>query len=87
MVRTARIAAARTLARMKQVLGALIGVPATILVAGGLGLVGVTLWSRLVALSRRGREPIRWAHLTLGVVMFALGALLIELEVVLFGAS
>lgn len=70
---------------MQSVLGALIGVPATMLVAGGLGVVGVTLWSRLV--SRRRAEPIRWAHLGLGVVMFAGGALLIELEIVLFGAG
>lgn len=59
--------------------------PATMLVAGGLGLVGVTLWSRLVA-SRR-RQPIRWAHLGLGVVMFVAGALLVELEILLFGAG
>jgi hypothetical protein len=70
---------------MQSVLGALIGVPATMLVAGGLGLVGVTLWSRLV--TRRGREPIRWAHLALGAVMFGAGALLIELEILLFGAG
>jgi len=70
---------------VQQVLGALIGVPATMLVAGGLGLVGVTLWSRL-GITRR-REPIRWAHLGLGVVMFAAGALLVELEILLFGAG
>lgn len=70
---------------MQSVLGALIGVPATMLVAGGLGLVGVTLWSRLVS-SRRG-GPIRWAHLGLGVVMLVVGALLIELEILLFGAG
>lgn len=70
---------------MQQVLGALIGVPATMLVAGGIGVMGVTLWSRLVR--REGREPIRWAHLVLGVVMLVVGALLIELEIVLFGAS
>lgn len=70
---------------MQQVLGALIGVPATMLVAGGIGVMGVTLWSRIV--TRAGREPIRWAHLALGVVMLVVGALLIELEIVLFGAS
>lgn len=70
---------------MRGVIGALIGVPATILVAGGLGLVGVTIYSRLF--SRRGREPIRWAHLALGFVMFAVGALLIELEIILVGAG
>lgn len=69
---------------MNGVLGALIGVPATILVAGGLGLIGVTLYSRLF---QTRREPIRWAHLALGAVMLVAGALLIELEIVLFGAG
>ena len=70
---------------MQQVLGALIGVPATILVAGGLGLTGVTIFTRLIA--RRGREPIRWAQLALGLLMFAAGALLVEVDIVLFGAA
>ncbi|HZU77334.1 MAG TPA: hypothetical protein VFA70_11255 [Dehalococcoidia bacterium] len=70
---------------MKSVLGALLGVPATMLVAGGLGLMGVTVFSRLVR--REGREPIRWAHLVLGLVMLVAGAALVDLEVVLFGAS
>lgn len=69
---------------MRGVLGALIGVPATMLVAGGLGLVGVTLFSRLLNMRR---EPIRWSHLGLGVVMLVFGALLVELEIVLFGAG
>ncbi len=70
---------------MRDVLGALIGVPATVLVAGGLGLIGVTLFSRLV--TRRGREPIRWAHLGLGLVMLVAGSLLVLLEIVLVGAG
>jgi len=70
---------------VQQVLGALIGVPATMLVAGGLGLVGVTIYSRLF--SQRHREPIRWGHLGLGVVMFIVGALLVEAEILLFGAG
>jgi len=69
---------------VQQALGALIGVPATILVAGGLGLIGVTIFGRLF--TRRDREPIRWAHVALGFLMFAVGALLVELEIVLFGA-
>jgi hypothetical protein len=69
---------------MRGVLGALLGVPATILVAGGLGLIGVTLYSRI---ARTRREPIRWAHLGLGFVLFVIGSLLIELEIVLFGAT
>lgn len=70
---------------MQQVLGALIGVPATILVAGGFGLIGVTIYSRLFTL--RGREPIRWGHLALGFLMSAVGALLVVVEIVLFGAG
>jgi hypothetical protein len=70
---------------VKSVLGALIGVPGTILVAGGLGLMGVTVFSRIV---RRGdREPIRWAHLALGLFMLVLGAALVDLEVIFVGAS
>ena len=70
---------------MKSVLGALIGVPGTILVAGGLGLMGVTIVSRIV---RRGdREPIHWAHLALGLFMLVIGAGLVELEVLVVGAG
>ena len=70
---------------MQGVLGALIGVPATIMVAGGLGLIGVTVYSRLVR--RKGKEPIRWAHLGLGAVLFAAGVGLVWLEVVTVGAT
>lgn len=67
---------------MREVLGAAIGVPATVLVAGGLGVIGVTLYSRL----RQRAEPIRWAHLGLGVVLFVVGVGLISLEVLVVGA-
>ena len=70
---------------MQGVLGALIGVPATIMVAGGLGLIGVTIYSRLVR--RKGKEPIQWAHLGLGAVLFAAGVGLVWLEVVTVGAT
>ena len=70
---------------MQQVLGALIGVPATILVAGGLGLVGVTFYNRLFP--SRGREPTRWGQVALGFLTCAVGAFLIVLEIVLFGAG
>jgi hypothetical protein len=70
---------------MNGVLGALLGVPATILVAGGLGLVGVTVYSRLVR--RKGKEPIRWAHLALGAFLFGLGVALLWIEVVAVGAA
>ena len=70
---------------MRGVLSAFIGVPATVLVAGGLGLVGVTIYSRLF---RRGsREPIRWVHLGLGVLMFGVGVMLVDVEIILFGAG
>jgi hypothetical protein len=69
---------------VRDVLGALLGVPATILVAGGLGLVGVTIYSRIF---QSRREPIRWAHLGLGFVLFAVGVLLVGLEILLFGAG
>jgi hypothetical protein len=69
---------------VRDVLGALLGVPATILVAGGLGLVGVTIYSRIF---QTRREPIRWAHLGLGFVLFAVGVLLVGLEILLFGAG
>jgi hypothetical protein len=68
------------------VLGAVIGVPATMLVAGGLGIIGVTLYSRLVG-TRRGKQPIRFAHLALGAVMFVLGVALVWIEVIAVGAS
>ena len=71
---------------MNGVLGAFIGVPATMLVAGGLGIIGVTLYSRIIG-GRRGRVPIRWAHLGLGAVMFALGVVLVWVEVIAVGAS
>lgn len=69
---------------MQQVLSALVGVPATILVAGGLGLMGVTVFQRVS--SRRG-EPTRWAQIALGFLMLAVGAFLLELEILLFGTS
>ena len=71
---------------MNGVLGAIIGVPATMLVAGGLGIIGLTIYSRIIG-TRRGRQPIHWAHMALGTVMFAFGVLLVWLEVVTVGAS
>lgn len=71
---------------MQQVLGALIGVPATILVAGGLGLVGLTIWNRISPL-RREPQPMRWGQVGLGLFMLVLGAALVEVEILLFGAG
>jgi hypothetical protein len=63
--------------------GSLLGVPATILVAAGLGIIGVTLLSRLRR--RAGRPPIRWAHLVFGVGLTGAGVLLLQLDVALVG--
>lgn len=64
---------------MRDLVSSLIGVPATILLAGGLGIVAVTLVSRLRTGS--GRAPIRWAHLVFGVGLAAAGLLLLRLDV------
>ena len=69
-----------------QVLGALIGVPATVLVAGGLGTIGLTVWNRLSPL-RREPQPMRWGQVGLGAAMLVLGAALVEVEILLFGAG
>jgi drug/metabolite transporter (DMT)-like permease len=60
----------------------LLGVPATILIAAGLGLAGVTVVSR----ARRRRDPpIRWVHLALGIALFACGGLVLLLDVAVVG--
>jgi len=61
---------------MRDLLASLLGVPAAILVAAGLGIIGVTLVSRLRV--RRGGRPIRWAHLVLGVALSGVGVLLLR---------
>jgi hypothetical protein len=71
---------------MQGVIGAFIGVPATMLVAGGLGIIGVSLYNRLIG-GRRGKSPIHWGHVSLGTVMFGLGVLLIWVEVATVGAG
>ena len=71
---------------MQGVLAALIGVPATILVAGGLGIIGVSLYLRLIG-NRKGKEPIHWGHMAFGAFLFAVGVLLLWVEVVTIGAT
>ena len=71
---------------MNGVLSAFIGVPATMLVAGGLGIIGLSIYTRVIG-TRRGRRPIHWGHMALGTVMFALGVVLVWVEVITFGAS
>ena len=57
---------------MNGVLAAFIGVPATMLVAGGLGIIGLAIYTRVIG-TRRGRRPIHWGHVSLGTVMFGRG--------------
>lgn len=74
----------RTLrAAMHDLLSSLLGVPAVILLSGGLGIVAVTLLSRLRA--RPGRRPIRWAHLVFGVGLTGAGTLLLQLDIAVVG--
>jgi hypothetical protein len=68
------------------VIAALIGVPATILVAGGLGIIGVSLYLRFIG-NRKGKEPIHWGHIALGAFLFAAGVLLLWVEVIVVGAT
>jgi hypothetical protein len=68
---------------MRDLLSSLLGVPAVIFVAGGLGIIAVTLVSRLRR--RAGREPIRWAHLVFGVGLCGAGVLLLQLDVAWLG--
>jgi drug/metabolite transporter (DMT)-like permease len=63
---------------MRDLLSGLLGVPATILIAAGLGLAAVTLVSRV---RRRRDPPIRWAHLGLGLGLLACGSALLWLDV------
>ena len=68
---------------MHDLLSSLIGVPAVILLSGGLGIVAVTLLSRLRA--SPGRKPIRWAHLVFGVGLTGAGTLLLQLDIAVIG--
>ena len=67
---------------MRDLLGSLLGVPAAIAIAGGLGLMGVTVASRI---SRRFQNPIRWAHLALGLGMLGVGVALLGIDMSLLG--
>lgn len=67
---------------MRELLSSLLGVPATILIAAGLGLAGVTVVSR----ARRRRDPpIRWVHLALGAALFVAGGLVMLIDVAVVG--
>ena len=67
---------------MRDLVSSLLGVPATILIAAGLGLAGVTVVSRV---RRRRDPPIRWVHLALGVSLLLVGGLVLALDVALVG--
>jgi len=66
-----------------ELLSSLIGVPAAILLAAGMGIVGVTLLSRVRRAA--GRMPIRWAHLVLGLGLCGAGILLLQLDISVVG--
>jgi len=66
---------------MRDVAAGTLGVLGTILVAAGLGIVGVTAASRLMP----SRTAIRWAHLVLGIGLLGLGVTLLGLDVTFFG--
>jgi hypothetical protein len=68
---------------MHDLLSSLLGVPAVILLSAGLGIVAVTLVSRVRV--RPGRQPIRWAHLVFGVGLTGAGTLLLQLDIALLG--
>ncbi|MHB8718031.1 MAG: hypothetical protein ACYDAC_03945 [Candidatus Dormibacteria bacterium] len=69
---------------MRALLSSLIGVPATILVAAGLGIAGVTVVSRMRGLRQ---PPIRWGHALLGLLLLGCGAGLMALDAALIGVS
>lgn len=67
---------------MRDLFSGLLGVPATVLIAAGLGLAGVTIVSR----ARRRRDPpIRWVHLALGILLFIAGGLVMLFDVAVVG--
>jgi hypothetical protein len=68
---------------MRDLISSLLGVPAAMLIAAGLGIVAVTLISRVRR--RPGRPPIRWAHLVLGVGMTGAGVLLLQASLAVGG--
>jgi threonine/homoserine/homoserine lactone efflux protein len=70
---------------MHDLLSSLLGVPAVILLCGGLGIVVVTLASRVRGWLQPGRRPIRWAHLVFGVGLTGAGTLLLQLDISLLG--
>ena len=67
---------------MRELVGAVIGVPATALIAAGGGLALVTVVSRI---RRKRVPPIRWAHGLLGIGLLLAGALIFQVDVSLIG--
>ena len=69
---------------MRDLIAGIIGVPAATCVAGGLGIVILTVVSRL-----RGRRdpPLRWAHLLLGVGMAGAGVVLVQMAMLVAPAG
>jgi hypothetical protein len=62
---------------MRDLLASLLGVPAAMFIAAGLGIVGVTIYSWI----RPNRPSIRVAHLVFGTGLTGAGFLLMALDV------
>jgi len=69
---------------MRDLLAGIIGVPAAMCVAGGLGIVILTVVSRV---RRRRDPPLRWAHLVLGVGMAGAGVVLVQMAMLVAPAG
>lgn len=69
---------------MRSLISGLIGVPAVILLAAGLGIMVVTVvgW-----VQRQGSGQIRWAHFFLGVGFCGSGVVLLILDMQVFGVG
>lgn len=67
---------------MGELIGAAIGVPATILIAAGGGIAIVTVVSRI---RRKRFPPIRWSHGILGLGVLGAGVLLFQLDIAVVG--
>jgi hypothetical protein len=67
---------------MRELFGAVLGVPATILIAAGGGIALVTVVSRI---RRKRFPPMRWSHGFLGLGVLGAGALLFELDLTVIG--
>ena len=72
------------LTAMRDLIGSLLGVPATILISAGMGIALVTVVSRV---RRKRTPPIRWAHLVMGAAILGLGLLLLRVDLAIVGLN